>query len=323
MEHLPAEAWVGPPAPRRTGSWPLALTLAAVSLFTTVTLGGVFYLGSRTDVVTDLPPLLLPETIARVWGDPELRGWGLRFALPTLFILLCHELGHYLVCRRRGLPATPPYFVPAPIGLGTFGAFIRIRGAIRDARELLDVGVSGPIAGFAALVPILIYGVAHSAPTPLVSPIAGEDTGLVLYLPGESLLTRLLILLFHGELPADVILNPHPFLLAGWVGLFATMLNLLPLGQLDGGHILYAALGQRQRAWTLPLWLTLAAAGLLWPGWWLWCVVVLILGLRHPRLAREHETLDPPRRLLAWAALALFVLTFMPVPIREVAVGFP
>lgn len=314
----------GPPGrPPRVGSVPLALLLGLVSIFTTTTLGGVFFLGSRTDVVTDIPPFLLPETIARVWLDPTLRSWGLRFALPTLWILLCHEMGHYLVCRRYRLPVTPPYFVPAPIGLGTFGAFIRIRGAIRSRRELLDVGISGPIAGFAALVPILIYGVARSIPVVPPSPPAHDPSGgLLLFLPGHSMLVAGLSWIFHGTLPEGAVLNPHPLMLAGWVGLFATMLNLLPLGQLDGGHVLYAAVGRVQWRLAWPLWIALALAGFLWSGWWLWCVVVGLLGVRHPPVRDETTTLDPLRRGLALAGLLLFLVCFMPVPIRGVPVGF-
>lgn len=274
-------------------------------------------------MVTDLAPLLLPETVARVWLDPVLRSWGLRFAIPTMLILLCHELGHYVVCRRYRLPATPPYFVPAPIGLGTFGAFIRIRAAIRSRRELLDVGISGPIAGFAALLPVLIYGVAVSVPVVPAAPPAGDAAGgLLLFLPGRSLLVVGLSRLFHGPLAEGAVLNPHPFLLAGWVGLFATMLNLLPLGQLDGGHVLFAALGRAQWKLAWPAWGLLAAGGFLWPGWWLWCVVVGLLGVRHPPLRDESTPLDPFRRGLALAGLLLFVLCFMPVPIRELPVGF-
>lgn len=253
----------------------------------------------------------------RVWSDPTLLGLGLQFSLATHFILLCHELGHWFACRRHRLDASPPYFLPAPIGLGTFGAFIRIRSLVRTKRELLDVGVAGPIAGFLALLPVLAAGVGLSRPSPLPVPPAG-DVGLLLYRPGESLLLGGLTRLFHGELPADVVLNPHPLLLAGWVGLFATMLNLLPLAQLDGGHILYAAVGRLQRRLAWPLWGALALLGLAWPGWWLWCLFVLLLGLKHPRLLDEGEPLDPRRRRLAWLSLAIFALGFMPTPIAVV-----
>lgn len=286
-------------------------------------MGGIFFLGSRTDVITDIVPLLLPETVARVWSDPDLRALGFRFALPTLFILLCHELGHYLVCRRHRLPVTPPYFVPAPIGLGTFGAFIRIRGPIRTRRQLIEVGVSGPIAGFVALLPFLVYGVAASRPVTLGALAAPGAHGLQLFLPGEGLLGAALVRLLHGPLPADVVLNPHPFLLAAWVGLFATMLNLLPLGQLDGGHVLYAVFGRNQPRVALPLWGALALAGMAWPGWWLWCVIVLVLGLRHPPLVDEAEPLDGRGRRLAVVAALIFAVAFMPVPIREVVLALP
>ena len=255
-----------------------------------------------------------------MWSEPRLLRLGLGFSLPTLLILLCHELGHWFVCRRHRLDATPPYFLPAPVGLGTFGAFIRIRGLVRSKRQLLDVGVSGPIAGFVALLPVLVAGVWLSAPSAL--PLApGGGLTLLLYRPGDSLLSIALTRLVHGELPPGWVLNPHPLLLAGWVGLFATMLNLLPLAQLDGGHVLYAALGRLQRRLAWPLWAGLALLGLRWPGWWLWCVIVLVLGLRHPPVTDEAEPLDPRRRRLAWVALAIFALTFMPEPIAVVEIG--
>ncbi|MDX1503044.1 MAG: site-2 protease family protein, partial [Thermoanaerobaculia bacterium] len=146
----------------------------AVTLVTATTAGAGFLLATRTDVTTDLPVLetMGPRTVERVWSDPELRATGLAYAVPMLFILLCHELGHYLTCRRYRLPATPPIFLPAPFALGTFGAFIRIRGAIRDRRQLLDVGASGPIAGFVALLPFLLLGIARSEPAPLAAAAA-------------------------------------------------------------------------------------------------------------------------------------------------------
>jgi len=302
--------------------WLLVVALFVVSLVTTTTLGCSWSLLTRTDVVTDLAPLLTLGTLRRVWSDPELLGLGLRFSLPALAILLCHELGHWFACRHHRLDATPPYFLPAPVGLGTFGAFIRIRSAIRGKRELLDVGVSGPIAGFLALLPVLALGVAWSTPSRLpTSPAGGVE--LLLYRPGSSLLLAGLTRYFHGPLPTGWVLNPHPFLLAGWVGLFATMLNLLPLAQLDGGHIVYAALGRWQRRLAWPLWFGLLLLGFRWPGWWLWSAIVLLLGVRHPRVVDEALPLDPRRRWLAFAALAIFVLSFMPAPIELETLGPP
>ena len=293
----------------------MALFLA--SLFTTVTLGGAWSLLVRTDVITDLEPFFSLTTVARVWGDPALRTAGLQFALASHFILLCHELGHWFACRHHRLDATPPFFLPSPFGLGTLGAFIRIRSAIARKRELLDVGVSGPLAGFVALVPILALGVAWSEPASLASaPAVGES--LLLYRPGSSLLLEGLTRLFHGPLPAGTVLNPHPLLLAGWLGLFATMLNLLPLSQLDGGHILYAAIGRWQRRLAWPMWGALLLLGLRWPGWWLWSAFVLLIGVRHPRIYEEALPLDRRGKRLVAAAWVVFVIGFMPEPIAIV-----
>jgi membrane-associated protease RseP (regulator of RpoE activity) len=307
------------PAPR----WWLASGLLLATFFTTTTLGAYWTLASRTDVVTTLLPLLGPETVRAVWSSPELIGIGLGFSVPVLLILLCHELGHYLACRRYGVHATLPYFVPAPIALGTLGAFIRIRSPIRDKRQLFDIGIAGPLAGFAALLPILVYGIARSRPTPLaVATTDAEWGGTILLQPGDSLAMELVTRLVHGALPAGTVLDLHPFALAAWVGLLATSLNLLPLGQLDGGHLLYAVFGSRQRRLVLPLWLLLVAAGLFWwKGWLLWATIVLVIGLRHPPLWDERVPLGRGRLALAVVALLLLVLCFMPVPLVELPVA--
>lgn len=282
-----------------------------------MTLGGAFTIATRTDVSTDVVPMLVPKTIQRVWTEPALLAQGFRFALPVLVILLAHELGHYFACRRHRLRVTPPYFLPAPIGLGTFGAFLRIRSPIRDRRQLVDVGVSGPIAGFVALLPFLVLGVAWSEPVSVFVTDELEAAAVWLYLPGESLLERALVAACHGALDGRI-LNPHPFLIAAWVGMFATMLNLLPLAQFDGGHLLYAAAGRRQHALARPIWLAVALLGLVWPGWWLWCVVALVLGLRHPPLADESAPLGRRGRWGIAVGLVVFIFCFMPVPIRVV-----
>jgi membrane-associated protease RseP (regulator of RpoE activity) len=282
-------------APASAPRYLLAISLFLLTLFATTTLGAGWYLSTRTDVTTDLVPFLTPRTITAVWSDPDLLATGLMFSLPALFILLCHELGHYL--------------------------FIKIKSRIRSKQELLDVGASGPIAGFLALLPFLLYGVAKSQPATVQLAAENETSNLVLLLPGKSLGIELAVRLFHGELPDGVVMDLHPFALAAWVGLLATALNLLPLGQLDGGHILYAANSKLQRQSVFLLWGALALAGLfLWPGWILWCVVVLIVGLRHPRLIDENKPLDPRRRLIAFACLILFVLSFMPIPVSLVPI---
>ncbi len=311
-----------PPPPKKP-RYVLATVLFIASLLTTTTLGAVFLLTTRTDAIVNAFPFLTPSTVATVWRQTEVLTLGLRFALPALFILLCHELGHYLTCRWYRLPSTPPYFLPAPLGVGTFGAFIRIRAPIRSKRQLFDVGVAGPLAGFVALIPFLIYGIAHSRPAVVVPPPVLEDPPLVLYLPGKCLAVELLSRFFHGPLPAGTVLDLHPFALAAWFGLLATAINLLPLGQLDGGHILYAVTGRVQRRLALPLWVALAVAGLYWEGWFLWCAIVLVMGLRHPPVADEREPLGSGRTALALVALAILVLAFMPVPLTAVPVGQP
>lgn len=298
-----------------------ALLLLLLTWFSTTTLGGVFTLAFRTDIWTDLMPwglpLLSPHTIAVVWSSPALLERGLAFSLPALTILLAHELGHYLACRHYGIAATLPAFLPVPFGFGTLGAFIRIRSPIRNKRELFDVGVAGPIAGFVVLIPVLLYGLAHSAigiAEPATDPALANST---LWLPGQNLALHLATELFHGTLAANEVLNPHPFVIAAWFGMFATALNLLPLSQLDGGHLLYAVLGRRQRQIALPLWLALGSLALLWPGWGLWCLITYFLGLRHPPVLDEEEPLDRKRQLLAAVALVILVLCFAPEPLAE------
>ena len=301
----------------------LALALFVATLVATITLGGAWARMTRSDVAPGVLPLLTPATVSTVWSDPELLASGLAFALPTLFILLCHEAGHWLACRRHGIAATLPLFLPAPIGLGTFGAFIQIRGAIRSRRQLLDVGVWGPIAGFAALLPFLVLGTLLSEPSAPSEALASASTVPRLRI-GENLLLTGATRLFHGQLAPGVALNPHPFLLAAWVGCCATMLNLLPLGRLDGGHVAHAVSSRFHRRLRWPLWIGLVALGALWRWWWLWAALVLALGLRHPRVADESEPLDPPRRALAFGALVLLALTFVPIPLRiEPGAGEP
>jgi len=307
-----------PPSRQRYG---LAVALFLLSLFTTTTLGAVWLLMTRTDEITEAVPLLTPATVAAVWRSPEVLAQGLAFSLAALFILLCHEMGHYLTSRRYGLPTTPPFFLPAPIAVGTFGAFIRIRAPIRGKRQLFDIGIAGPLAGFAALLPFLFYGLAHSRPAALSTVASPANTKLILLLPGKCLAFELVTRLFHGPLPAGTVLDLHPFALAAWFGLLATAINLLPLGQLDGGHILYAVAGRGQRRLALPLWIALGLAGVYWTGWLLWCAIVLIMGLHHPPVSDESEPLNAGRKALAWVALAMLLLAFMPVPLTEVPLG--
>lgn len=317
QDHTPRSSPATPTV--RTRYW-LAALLLALTFFTATTLGSVFWVSTQTDVTTSLVPLLSPGTIATVWHSPELLATGLTFSIPLLLILFAHEMGHLLVCRHYGLPATAPFFLPAPFGLGTLGAFIRIRAPLRHKKELLDVGAGGPIAGFVVLLPLLAYGIAQSSPARLLISNPREATA-ALYLPGESLLIQWIARLFHGELSPDTVLNLHPVALAAWAGLLATSINLLPIGQLDGGHILYAAAGRHQRLAALPVWLLMVAGGFSWPGWWLLALLVLFFGLRHPPVYDESVKLDPRRMAIAVLSLLIFFLSFAPTPIAVVPVA--
>ncbi len=312
---------------RERSRWPLAGLLLALTFLTTTTLGAHWAITFRTDQVSTLGgplgmPFLTPSLIATVWRDPALLATGLTLSLPLLAILLSHELGHFLQCRRYRVAATPPYFLPVPLGFGTLGAFIRVREPIRTKRALFDVGVAGPIAGFVMLLPFLLIGVACSEPV-AIPPTALEDTSFSLLVPGHSLALHLVTRWFHGPLPEGTVLNLHPFALAAWFGLLATSLNLMPLGQLDGGHLLYTVAGRKHRGFSQALWLGVALMGLYWDGWWVWCGVVLLLGLRHPPVLDETEPLDPLRRWLALGALLILLLSFMPVPFSEIPVPPP
>lgn len=233
---------------------------------------------------------------------------GLPFAGTLLGILVTHELGHYVFSRIHGVPASLPLFIPGPPHfIGTFGAIIRMRGPIQNRKALFDIGVAGPIAGFVVAVVALIIGLNLS------QVIEDEHTfGLRL---GEPLLLQFLSWLVLGSVPQgyDVLLHPVGF--AAWFGLFVTSLNLIPIGQLDGGHVAYALWGERQRTIALamlPILLVLGFIG--WHGWFLWAGMAGILGFAHPPVLDPEEDLGPTRVWIGWLALAIFVLTFAPIP---------
>jgi membrane-associated protease RseP (regulator of RpoE activity) len=246
-------------------------------------------------------------------AHPALFLRGLPFAATLVTILLVHELGHYLTCLRHRVSASLPYFLPAPLisPVGTFGAFIRIRSRFPDRRALFDIGASGPWAGFVVALAATVIGLAHS--TVLATPQDWHG-----YEWGDSLLTAFLIRVVLHVDSATVLLHPVAF--AGWFGLFVTSLNLLPVGQLDGGHVLYATLGR-----PTPRIAALLIAFLVWlgvrgyPGWLLWAVIITVfLSLGHPPTDDDRRPLDPARRLAALATLVLFVLTFVPEPVKFV-----
>lgn len=234
---------------------------------------------------------------------------GFPFSITLLTILLCHEMGHYTLSRIHGVRATLPYFIPGlPFFMGTFGAFIRMKSPPRSRTDLFDVGAAGPWAGFIIAVPALIIGLRLSEVLP---PVANHGGDML----GESVVFTLLSRLTLGALPDDVVIRLHPIAMAGWIGLFVTSLNLLPVGQLDGGHVSYAMFGKRHR-WVARVFLVailfLGTQG--WPGWFFWAVLVTMLGLDHPPTMDSWTPLTGGRRLAAWLTVALFALTFMPAP---------
>jgi membrane-associated protease RseP (regulator of RpoE activity) len=233
---------------------------------------------------------------------------GLPFALTLMTILLCHELSHYFTSQRHGVKATLPYFIPAPTIIGTFGAFIKMKSPIATREALIDIGASGPIAGFIIAVIATVIGLNMSQ----VVSVAQTRGGLNL---GDSILFSLLSRMILGVTPSgyDILLNPVAF--AGWIGLFVTSINLIPVGQLDGGHIAYALLGDRQIKLSILLIVVMALLGLfLWQGWAIWAVLLIILGLRHPPVLYWGPELDSNRKFVGWLSLVIFILTFIPVP---------
>ncbi|MFO7586002.1 MAG: site-2 protease family protein [Anaerolineales bacterium] len=260
-------------------------------------------------------------------------GWP--FALALLSILLAHEFGHYFTGRYHKTDVSLPFFIPLPFTiLGTMGAFINMRELPKNKRTLFDIGIAGPLSGLVVAIPVLFIGLALSS-TSIIHPSEGG------FMEGNSLLYLLAKYIIFGQLlpmPLDYgnwppalywiayffTSNPipyggldvmiHPVALAGWAGLLVTGLNLIPAGQLDGGHILYALFGKNARR-LLPLVLfVLAIMGIAWPGWWLWAGLLFFLGRAHPETLDEITQLDPRRRKLALLMAVIFVLVFTPVP---------
>ena len=244
--------------------------------------------------------------------DPASIRAGFPFAVTLLAILLTHEMGHYTLAQWHHVRATLPYFLPAPpIFIGTFGAFIRLKSMPPSRRALFDVGAAGPWAGLLVAIPAIIIGLRLS----VIRPEGLGEGGMIL---GDSMLFSFLTRITLGATPDDMTIMLHPIALAGWIGLFVTLLNLLPIGQLDGGHVTYAMFGRRHR-WISRL--AVAAIAVLayktWPGWFVWVIVPLIIGVDHPPTLEDHVPLRGWRRLAGWLTAAVFVLTFIPTPFSE------
>jgi len=247
------------------------------------------------------------DAYVRVWRNPITLLQGLPFSLTLATILLAHEFGHYLAAAYYRVDASLPYFLPAPSITGTFGAFIRIRSAIYSRRVLFDIGVAGPLAGFVFLLPALSVGLAFSKVIPGIAHQGTLHFGVPLL---EWLLERTI---FPGAAAGDIYL--HPVGRAAWIGIFATALNLLPIGQLDGGHILYALAGDRHKLISGMALAALIPLGI-FSGWWVWLfwAALLFWGRRHP-MVYDTADLGASRRRLGWISLFVFLLSFTFAPI--------
>jgi membrane-associated protease RseP (regulator of RpoE activity) len=255
-------------------------------------------------------------TVAR-WYE-AIRG-GADFSMALMAILLTHECGHYFLARRYFINASPPYFLPAPYQvnfIGTFGAFIRLRSPIADRRQLMDVGAAGPWAGFVVSLVFLLVGLARSQVATgglelsLFTPVLGiEGHGY-----GDSAITYAFRQYFFGDVPVLL----HPLAIAGWFGVFITGLNLIPLGQLDGGHVLHALIGRRQGIVGALAWLGLLRLSEWFAGWLIWALLILLLSrgrIVHPSVVDRHRRLPASRVAYGWATMGLFLLTFTPAPL--------
>jgi len=307
--YRPVEVFLAPPPPKRR-YWLHALLLL-LTIFSTLVVGARL----QYNFNHNLPAFSLEESIFP-WrwalGASHLL-LGAPFSATLLLILLAHEMGHFLYCVRYRVWATLPFFIPAPTLIGTFGAFIRIRSPIRSRAALFDIGIAGPIAGFVVAVVVLAFGLTFSKP--MTHAAAGSDIQL-----GYPLIFHLVRSVLALVLPASSHVHLslrhvylHPTAVAAWVGMFATALNLLPGGQLDGGHIVYSV-APRVHRWVSRITVALLVVmTVFWFGWLLWSVLLMATGMRHPQVPVE-PAMGYRRRLLAACALVMLVLTFVPAP---------
>ncbi|MDA8092141.1 MAG: site-2 protease family protein [Nitrospiraceae bacterium] len=234
---------------------------------------------------------------------------GIPFSATLIIILLAHELSHYFASKKHNTMATLPYFIPAPTLIGTFGAVIKMKSPILSRRALVDIGASGPISGFVVSVAACIIGLhfSHIIRGPHAAPPIELGDSMMFYL-----LTRLVVGSAAG---GDIVLNPIAF--AGWIGFFVTFLNLLPAGQLDGGHVAYAFLGPLHKMVSRALVFILAVLGIFfWKGWLVWAALLLIIGIKHPPVYHWEVPLEPSRRYIGLLVFLIFLLTFIPTPFK-------
>lgn len=236
---------------------------------------------------------------------------GFWYSVSIISILFVHEMGHYTMCRRYGVKATLPFFIPFPklSPFGTLGAVIRMKGIIPNRKALFDIGAAGPIAGFVVTLPVLAIGISLSS---VVTANPGPEMSIQL---GEPLLFKLLTNFIKGPLAENQDILPHPVAFAGWAGLFVTALNLLPIGQLDGGHILYSLFGAKSRLFYLVFLGFLAMLSFIYLGWILPFLLLLFLGRKHPPPWNDFTPVDVKRQVLAIFIFLIFLMSFTPTPL--------
>jgi len=278
------------------------VVLFALTCLSTAIVGAAM-MAMYTNSADDVVPVL--QQIAR---SPGLLLQGVPFSLAIMTILLGHEMGHYLTCRYYGIDATLPYFIPAPTLVGTMGAFIKIKAPIQHRAALLEVGIAGPIVGFVLAIPALVFALAKSGY------VVPSSSGPVIEL-GEPLIFKLMEAIMGKTPPPGMSINLHPIGIAAWFGFFATALNLLPVGQLDGGHVSYALFRGIHKRISQIFLFTLIPLGLFyWQGWLLWTTVLLFIGFRHPVTLDDSVPLSRRHFWLGWMAFGMFVLCFTPMP---------
>jgi hypothetical protein len=294
-------------APKNKKPW-LNILLFALTVLSTFFVGLTWSLSYRyADNLGQNSRLALDFAIFR---DPELISLSLVYAAVLMIILLGHEFGHYLACRHYQVNATLPYFIPAPTLVGTLGAFIKIKSPITLKKQLFDIGIAGPLTGFIFSLPALVYGLALSKLVPALP----RDDSLVF---GEPLLLKFLGSLIFKNISPNQDLILHPVAFAGWVGVLVTSYNLFPLGQLDGGHISYALMGPKSKHLAKLLLVGFVAMGVFfWVGWFVWALIILLLGLKHPRIIDEETPLSWPRKVLSVLIIIVFILSFIPDPVK-------
>ncbi len=261
--------------------------------------------------------MITTTAVGGLYANDTFESWpifflnGLVFSVPLMTILFAHEMGHYMAGRRRGLNVTLPYFIPSIPPLGTFGAFIKVRSFIPDKKALMELGAWGPLSGATVAVPLLLLGLWMSEVRPHMP---SESVGISF---GTSLILELGVLLRFGDFSFNSNVILHPTAMAAWFGLFVTAMNLLPMGQLDGGHVIYALFGPRiSRIVSMVVFFALIPMGIfVWQGWLVFGALTLLLGLKHPPPLDQYTPLDRSARITGWASIVLFILTFVPAPI--------